>query len=195
MFRFLGRWCAVPSTRNRECWECSCRTIQITGGGRSAAPASPEGLAGSPRGGKLGSAGFLFFGSRAVNSKIPSGANHGAADAKMPTKTIAHNPAAITMLRRVILIAETSCSTVLTLGKIPHPITEINHELLKLPLTAGPSRCCSWALSDALGPRRWRSQQAAIKREHRSSQSRDRDQAGGVPPRPELVPTGQTTPR
>jgi hypothetical protein len=67
-------------------------------------PELPAGVVGPPFGGAPGSAGFLFFGSLAVNSKMLSGANHGADDANMPTTIIAHTLAAITMLRRVILI-------------------------------------------------------------------------------------------
>jgi hypothetical protein len=78
-----------------------------------------------PFGGAPGSAGFLFFGSLAVNSKMLSRANHGADDANMPATIIAHTPIAITMLRRVILIADTSCLTVLLQNTIYHPVTEV----------------------------------------------------------------------
>jgi hypothetical protein len=85
----------------------------------------PTGVAGPPFGEAPTSAGFLFFGSLAVNSKMLSRANHGADDANMPATIIAHTPLAITMLRRVILIADTSCLTVLLQNPIYHPFTEV----------------------------------------------------------------------
>jgi hypothetical protein len=78
----------------------------LASGGPSVTPELPADVPGSPFSGVPGSAGFLFFGSLAVNSKMLSRANHGAADANMPTTTIAHTPVATTMLRRLILIAE-----------------------------------------------------------------------------------------
>jgi hypothetical protein len=97
--------------------------IQLADGGPSVTPA---GVAGPPfRGGASGSAGFLFFGSLAVNSKMLSRANHGADDANMPAMSIPHTPVAITMMRRVILIADTSCLTVLLQNTICHPVTEV----------------------------------------------------------------------
>ena len=82
--------------------------VQLTDGGPSGTPELLDGIPGPPFVGAP--AGFLFFGSLAVNSKMLSRANHGADDANMPATIIAHTPAAITMLRRVILIADTSCS-------------------------------------------------------------------------------------
>ena len=57
-----------------------------------------------------------------------SRANHGADDANMPATIIAHTPVEITMLRRVILIADTSCLTVLLQNTIYHPVTEVYHD-------------------------------------------------------------------
>ena len=54
-----------------------------------------------------------------------SRANHGADDANMPANIIPHTPVAITMLKRVILIADTSCLTVLLQNTIYHPVTEV----------------------------------------------------------------------
>ena len=86
-----------------------------------------RGDAGSPfRGGVPGSAGFLFFGSLAVNSKRLSRANHGAGP-KMPTTIIAHTPVAITRQRLVIFIALPSCLTLLLQNTIRYPFTEIYH--------------------------------------------------------------------
>ena len=96
-----------------------CRAIQLTDSGPSVTSELPAGVAGPSFGGAPGSAGFLFFGSLAVNSKMLSRANHGADDANMPANIIAHTPVAITMLKRVILIADTSCLTVLL--QIIHP--------------------------------------------------------------------------
>src|ERR1035438_10026613 len=90
-----------------------CRAIQLTDSGPSVTSELPAGVAGPSFDGAPGSAGFLFFGSLAVNSKMLSRANHGADDANMPANIIAHIPVAITMLKRVILIADTSCLTVL----------------------------------------------------------------------------------
>ena len=94
-----------------------------------------DGLAGPPFGGAPGSAGFLFFGSLAVNSKMLSRANHGADVANMPANIIAHTPVAITMLKRVILIADTNCPTVLLPNTIYHPVTEVyrDHALHSSP--------------------------------------------------------------
>ena len=101
--------------------------IQFTDGGPSVTPELPAGVAGPPfRGGASGSAGFLFFGSLAVNSKMLSRANHGADDANMPANIIAQTPVAITMPKRVILIADTSCLTVLLQNTIYHPVTEVH---------------------------------------------------------------------
>ena len=96
--------------------------VQLTDGGPSGTPELPDGIPGLPFAGAP--AGFLSFGSLAVNSKMLSRANHGAAEANMPTKIIAQTPVAITMLRRVILIADTSCLTVLLQNTIYHPATE-----------------------------------------------------------------------
>ena len=98
---------------------------QLTDGGLSATSELPGDMVRPPFGGAPGSAGFLFFGSLAVNSKMLSRANHGADDANMPATIIAHTPIAITMLRRVILIADTSCLTVLLQNTIYHPVTEV----------------------------------------------------------------------
>jgi hypothetical protein len=88
----------------------------------------PAGVAGPSFGSAPRSAGFLCFGSLAVNSKMLSRANHGADDANMPATIIAHTPVAITILRRVILMAETSCLTVLLQNTIYHPVTEVHHD-------------------------------------------------------------------
>jgi hypothetical protein len=56
--------------------------------------------AGPPFDAVPGSAGFLFLGSLAVNSKMLSRANHGAgAGTNMPAMSIPQAPVAITMLR------------------------------------------------------------------------------------------------
>jgi hypothetical protein len=87
-----------------------------------------RGAAGPPfRGGAPGSAGFLFFGSLAVNSKRLSRANHGAGPNK-PTTIIAHAPVAITMQRLVIFIAHTSCLILLLQNTIRYPVTEVYHD-------------------------------------------------------------------
>jgi len=84
-----------------------CRlTNQLAGSGPSVTSQLSGGVAGPSFGGAAGSTGFLFFGSLAVNSKMLSGANHGAGP-RMPATIIAHAPSAITMLtmlRRVIVI-------------------------------------------------------------------------------------------
>ena len=53
-----------------------------------------------------------------------SRANHGADEANKPANIIAHTPVAITMLRPVILIADTSCLTALLQNTIYHPVAE-----------------------------------------------------------------------
>src|ERR1019366_9057062 len=99
------------------------RTIQLTDGGPSVTSELPLGIAGPPFGGAPGSAGFLVLGSLAVNSKMLSRANHGhRAGTSMPAMSIPHTPVAITMLRREILIADTSCLTVLLQNTIYHPV-------------------------------------------------------------------------
>jgi len=55
-----------------------------------------------------------------------SRANHGADDANMPATIIAHTPIAITMLSRVILMADPSCLAVL-LQNIVYPVTKVDH--------------------------------------------------------------------
>ena len=75
-------------------------TNQLTDGDPSVTSELPLGVAGPPFGAAPGSAGFLFLGSLAVNSKMLSRANHGArAGTNMLAMTIAHAPVAITMLR------------------------------------------------------------------------------------------------
>jgi hypothetical protein len=55
-----------------------------------------------------------------------SRANHGhRAGTNMPAMSIPHTPVAITMLRRVILIADTSCLIVLLQYTIRHPVPEV----------------------------------------------------------------------
>ena len=73
--------------------------VQLTDGGPSGTPELLHGIPGPPFAGVPGSAGFLSFGSLAVNSKMLSRASHGATDPNMPTTTIAHRPVAIRMLR------------------------------------------------------------------------------------------------
>ena len=86
-----------------------CRlTSQLGGSGPSVTSQLSGGVAGPSFGGAAGSAGFLFFGTLAVNSKMLSGANHGAGP-WMPATIIAHAPSAIKRLRRVIVIAPKSC--------------------------------------------------------------------------------------
>jgi len=79
-------------------------------------------------GGSPGSAGFLFFGSLAVNSNMLSRANHGADDANKPANIIAHTPVAITMQKLVIFIAHSSCLTLLVQNTIRYHFTKIYHD-------------------------------------------------------------------
>jgi hypothetical protein len=98
-------------------------TYQLTEGGPSVTPELPAGVAGPPFGGAPGSAGFLFLASLAVSSKRLSRANHGhRAGTNMPAMSIPHTPVAITMLGRVILIADTCCLNVLLQNTIYHPV-------------------------------------------------------------------------
>jgi hypothetical protein len=120
--------------------ETSGITNQLTDGGPSIAPELPAGTAGPPFG--AASAGFVFFGSLAVNSKMLSRANHGhRAGTNMPAMSIPHTPVAITMLRRVILIADTSCLTVLPQNTIYHPVTEVYHDYALGYSTCRTIRC------------------------------------------------------
>jgi hypothetical protein len=72
---------------------------QLADGGSPVISELSNGVAGLPFGGASDSAGFLFFGSLAINSKMFSRANQGADEHTMPATCIAHKPAAITMLR------------------------------------------------------------------------------------------------
>ena len=102
-------------------------THQLTDGGPSVTDELVRGSAGPPFGGASGSAGLLFFGSLAVNSKRLSRANHGAGP-KNPTTIIAHTPVAITRQRLVIFMAHTSCLTLLLQSTIRYPVTEDYHD-------------------------------------------------------------------
>jgi hypothetical protein len=85
-----------------------------------------EGVAGPTFGAAPGFAGFLFLGSRAVNSKMLSRANHGhKAGTSMPARSIPHAPVAITMLRRVIFITLASFLRLLLQYTIRHPVPEV----------------------------------------------------------------------
>ena len=82
---------------------------QLTDGGPSVTSELPGDIVRPPFGAALGSTGSLFFGSLAVNSKMLSRANQGhKAGTNMPAMSIPHTPVAITILRRVIFIADTS---------------------------------------------------------------------------------------
>ena len=107
-----------------------------------------RGAAGPPFGGVPGSAGFLFFGSLAVNSKRLSRANHGAGP-KMPATSIAHTPVAITMQRLVIFIGHTSCLILLLQNTIRYPVTEVYHDH-----ALNSSTCRTTELTGAGGPAR-----------------------------------------
>jgi hypothetical protein len=73
---------------------------QLTDGGPSVTSELAICFAGPPFGAVPGSAGFLFLGSLAVNSKMLSRANHGAGPGiNMRATIIMHTPVAITMMR------------------------------------------------------------------------------------------------
>ena len=118
-----------------------CRlTNQLTGSGPSVTSQLSGGVAGPSFGGAVSWAGFLFLGCLAVNSKMLSLANHGAGP-RMPATIIAHAPSAITMLRRVIVMAPMSCVTLPLHNFIRPPVTEVRH-LAPHPLS--PLRAVVW---------------------------------------------------
>jgi len=120
---------------------------QLADGGPFVTPELPAGVAGPPFGGAPGSAGFLFFGSLAVNSKMLSRANHGADDANMPATIIAHIPVAITMQRLVVFIEHTSCLTLLLQNTFRYPSTVVYHNHALNSSTCRDSTCRTPSLS------------------------------------------------